>query len=167
MYNNMIARRLVVGYVTLVGVPLLAVLLILRLGEDLQAPPSIDGSWVMARQVPSQAAGGCSEFLGQFAGRTLILSQSGRYIAGAWDHLPDRKMRGRLEGNEFLLSSEGDPQGACDKAPLRIEGSVSAAAPEHALQARLVAPACEACGEVKLVSVSHSPRSAAALLRGF
>ena len=162
----MIARRLVVGYLSLVGLPLLAVLLILKFGEGIPALPAIEGSWVMEAQ--TQAEGGaCSAFLGEFAGRTLSVSQSGRFLAASWDHRPKTRMRGLLEGSQFTLTSVGEPRGACEEGPLQIEGLVFDAKGMHALDARLSVPACGGCGELKLVSLSRGGRSAAVLPKGF
>lgn len=161
----MVKKRLVAGYLTLVGLPLVAVLLILKLGEGIQPPPAIDGAWLMEATEP-MAGGDCAGFLGGFAGRTLTVSQSGRFLSASWDHQPQTTMRGTLEGNEFTLSSAGEPQGGCEQGPLRIDGLVLEAGGKHALDARLSAPACDGCGELKLSSPSQSGRSATGSARG-
>jgi hypothetical protein len=163
----MIARRLVVGYFSLVGLPLLIVLLILKLGEGIQGPPSIDGSWVMEAQSHSPAPGECSPFLAGFAGHTLSVSQSGRFLAAAWDNQPGLKLRGMLEGNEFTLSSAGKLRGNCEQVPLRIDGRVFEARGKHALDARLSVADCGACGELRLVAVSRGAGSTVVLPKGF
>jgi hypothetical protein len=163
----MVAPRLVVGYFSLVGLPLLVVLLILKLGEGIHAQPSIDGSWVMEAQSQPQTSGDCSRFLGEFVGHTLMVSQSGRFLAASWDHRPEIKMRGLLEGSEFTLNSAGRVRDGCEEAPLRIDGRLLEAAGKHALDAHLSVPECSACGELKLVSLSRGGRSAAVLPRGF
>jgi hypothetical protein len=163
----MIARRLTIGYLCLVGLPLVVVLLIVRLGESIRALPAVEGSWVMEAPAQPRPAGDCAGFLQGFAGRTLSVSQSGRFLAASWDHQPKTKLRGLLEGSEFTLSSAGKLRDACEEAPLRIEGLVLEAAGKHTLSASLSVPTCVGCGELKLVSVSRGGSSAAVLPRGF
>jgi hypothetical protein len=168
-------KRLVAGYLTLVGLPLLLVLLILKLGEGIRPPPSIDGAWVMdaktnSRETESQkteAGADCAGYLGAFSGRTLTVSQSGRFLSASWDHYPETTLRGQLEGKQFTLTSGGKPTGACDAAPLRIEGLLLETEGKHALDARLSVPSCRGCGELELVSLSHNGSSTAVLPRGF
>jgi hypothetical protein len=163
----MIARRLAIGYLCLVGLPLIAVLLIVKLGEGIPALPSVEGSWAMEAPAQPAPAGECAGFLQGFGGRTLSVSQSGRFLAASWDHQPKIKLRGLLEGSEFTLSSAAKLRGACEEAPLRIDGLVLDAAGQRTLSARLSVPACAACGELKLVSVSRGGGTAAVLPRGF
>lgn len=163
----MIARRLVVGYFFLVGLPLLGVLLILKVGEGIPALASVQGSWVMEAPDPPPAAGECSSFFNEFAGQTLNVSQSGRFLAASWDQRPKIRLRGLLEGDEFTLMSVGRPKGACETASLRIEGRVVRGARKRTLDARLSVPQCAACGELRMVSVLGGDGTAAVLPKGF
>jgi hypothetical protein len=165
--NGMIARRLAVGYLCLVGLPVVAVLLIVKLGEGIQALPAVEGSWVMEAPAQPLPPGECAAFLRGFAGRTLSVSQSGRFLAASWEHQPKTKMRGLLEGSEFTLSSAGRLRDACEGAPLRIDGLVLGAAGKHTLSASLSVPECAECGQLRLVSLSRGGGSAAILPRGF
>ncbi|HEY7616305.1 MAG TPA: hypothetical protein VH744_05845 [Terriglobales bacterium] len=163
----MVAKRLVAGYFTLVGLPLLVVLLVLKLGEGITAPLTIDGAWVMEAQAEPVASGDCSGFFQQFAGRTLTVTQSGRFLSASWEHRPDATLRGELAGDRFTLSSGGEVQGNCEQAPLRIDGHLLETQGKHALDARLSLPSCAACGELQLVSLSHNGSATAVLPRGF
>jgi hypothetical protein len=163
----MVAKRLVAGYCTLVGLPLLVVLLVLKLGEGITAAPTIDGAWVMDARADSAGDGDCAAFLEQFGGRTLTVSQSGRFLSASWEHRPDTTLRGELAGDRFTLSSAGEAQGSCEQAPLRIDGHLLGAQGKHTLNARLSLPSCAACGGLELVSLSHNGSAAAVLPRGF
>jgi hypothetical protein len=163
----MVAKRLVAGYFTLVGLPLLVVLLVLKLGEGIAAPPAIDGAWVMEARGVAPADGDCSAFLQEFGGSTLTVSQSGRFLSASWEHRPDTTLRGELAGDRFTLSSAGEAQGTCEQAPLRIDGYLLQAQGTHALDVRLSLPSCNACGGLELVSLSHNGGAAGVLPRGF
>jgi hypothetical protein len=163
----MIARRLVIGYCFLVGMPLLGVLLILKLGEGIRALPSIQGSWVMEARGEQTPAGECASLFSEFSGQTLTVSQSGRFLAASWEHRPRMRLRGLLEGDEFTLLAVGRAEGACQTASLRIDGCVVRAGRKRGLDARLSVPECAACGELRLVSVSGGGGTAAVLPTGF
>ncbi|MBX3469105.1 MAG: hypothetical protein KF878_19715 [Planctomycetes bacterium] len=75
------AMRFAVLYVVMIGTPLLVLLLVLRLGADLQPPRAVGGTWELAP--PGRAA--------------LEVAQSGPVLELRWGETTGR---GRLEGDE-------------------------------------------------------------------
>src|SRR5262249_17892730 len=69
--------KLIISYVCLVGMPLLALLGILRAGQSLYAPPSLGGSWYLEADLGNLANGPCRDLLGRVTQPFMTICQSG------------------------------------------------------------------------------------------
>lgn len=116
-------RNLVTAYICLVGFPLLAVVEMLDLGHDLQAPPDIAGSWKMEAQAGAlQPACPASS-----AAPVLQISQSGKYLILS---LPGFQGSGVVEANSRIsagLRPSADA-GCRGSRPLHLEATLPASA---------------------------------------
>ena len=163
----MVAKKLLIDYMMLVGIPLAAVLVILKLGEQLKAAPAIDGAWMMQMDAPRDASA-CASTFASFGGRSLVISQSGRYLTAIWDHQPRTKLYGSLRDHAFTLSSARPAsKTGCDDAALLLEGRIVDGNGARSLEARLRLPDCSGCGELALYSSPRSIGRRAVPVRGY
>ena len=163
----MVAKKLLLDYMMLVGIPLAIVLVILKLGEHLQASPAIDGAWVMQTDA-LQDTSPCASTFASFGGRSLVISQSGRYLTAIWDHQPRTKLYGSLRDHAFSLSSVRPPSKTdCGNAALLLEGRIVDGNGARSLEARLRLPDCSACQELALYSSPRSIGRRAVPVRGY
>jgi hypothetical protein len=132
-----------VQYLTLVGIPFLGLLGVLRLGRDVTAPMAVHGTYVIA--ATGGTGGRCLRAL--LTDSTLVITQSGEQIEvrlGRSAVLLD----GHLTGNR--LSAEGPLPGigACAAGqPIRFEGLAIRTGQQVRLDAQLGAE-CAACGSL-------------------
>lgn len=161
------ARKLLVDYLILVGIPALIVVAILKFGENMRGTPAIDGAWVMRSELPKNP-GPCDSLRAAFSGRSLVISQSGRYLTAIWDDEPRRKLYGSLEHRKFRLSSLGGPaQDGCDAAKLLLDGEIVDGNGARSLEARLMLPECGGCGEFTFYANARSISRRAVPVRGY
>jgi hypothetical protein len=162
----MITKRLFIDYLILVGIPLAIIVVLLQFGEYIQAPPTIDGAWVMQAESP-ESANPCWEVLSSFGGRSLVISQSGRYISAIWDHRPRTRLYGLLENREFTLSSLRSSETGCDEAAARLNGRIVDGNGGRSLEARLQLPGCGDCAELEIYSNPRAIGRSAVPARGY
>lgn len=162
----MITKRLMVEYLVLVGIPLAVILVLLQFGEYIQAAPAIDGAWVMQAESPP-GANQCSAAVAGFGGRSLVISQSGRYLTAIWDHRPRTKLYGVLEHREFTLTALGDSESGCHEATARLNGRIVDRNSGRSLEARLQLPGCEGCAELAFYSNPRAIGRRAVPARGY
>jgi hypothetical protein len=134
--------RAVVVYIALVGLPVVALVGVLRVGSGLDAPPPIGGAWV------TDASPELLECTGFEQGSAVTIEQSGAHVRV---HAGPSYGDGRMEGGRTRVALRA-PGGAC--AGHTIETDF---APEAALIAwNARAPSCAACGPIRF-STSRPP----------
>jgi hypothetical protein len=108
--------RTVATYVFLVGLPVLGVLLILRLGQNLTPPVSVGGSWQIepATQITGEA--GCSTVWESLEQLTLTISQSGPNFVLTVDTNPPVSLAGVI--TDTFLTATADQTGDQFSAPV-------------------------------------------------
>ncbi len=119
----MLGRSAITTYIVLVGLPLVLMLGVLKLGEKLEAPPSISGEWVIEQA--SAVPDACADEAKAVWNRTLSVSQSGQYLNAS---LPGRgKYEGFLSGQSvaFHGSEEWQATVAGGKATPMLVGKIS------------------------------------------
>ena len=116
-------KRLLSGYMTMVGVPLVVVAFVLHAGRNMVAPPSIDGDWIMQWESPD-AAGKCQEQLPDEIGGSLAISQSGRHLTAHWNQDRTSPLKGILDDGRFILCSLGSSREPCSHDPLHLNGRI-------------------------------------------
>jgi len=90
-------------YLGMVGVPVLGLAGILRLGRDLRAPASVGGEWRLEQPFPGAPTGA----------RTLVISQSGPHLSLT---IGGRGVRGTLRGDTVTASADATDRSACGEA---------------------------------------------------
>jgi hypothetical protein len=94
-------RKALLLYFALVGLPLLGVVGVLRLGKSSIAPPSISGEWQLDGELRSNDETPCASTLGGFRRASMTISQSGKFLEVTLPNENRDLLRGSLTGNEF------------------------------------------------------------------
>ena len=144
--------RHVLSYLLFVGVPLAGLLGVLRVGQWMEAPRAVHGSWAVQPMAPSSRV--CTRFLLSDADSTLTISQSGRQLTGSLGPGAEVGLRGSITGNEISLEGVILPGAtprhvACTEGDtLRLTAQFSASRGIRQLEARLWSSSCADCGAV-------------------
>ena len=85
-------------YIFLVGIPLVGIVGVLHVGENLRPPTFIGGTWKI--QISHEAAGAhsCGDMPARFDGATLTISQSGSNLLLTLDNEPKTTLAGEIRG---------------------------------------------------------------------
>jgi hypothetical protein len=142
---NSAGRSLVIAYICLVGFPLLAVVEMLDLGHNLQAPPDIAGSWKMEAQAGAWQPT-CAK---PSSAPVLDISQSGKFLILS---LPGFQGSGVLETGSRV---SGDllpvADGCRGNLPLHLEATLPALATGR-IAGIIRAAGCDTCAPVSFAA---------------
>lgn len=146
-------------YLTFVGIPLLATLIVLQLGERLSAPHAVHG--VYAAAFDSSGNGPCLADLMAASPSEIALSQSGTHVTVA---VGGAKLIGTLSGDSLRAVSprrgSSLPTGGCLTVDtLRMEAVSERDADQKHLVGRLFFPGCERCRPVPFRAIRSDERS--------
>lgn len=95
--------RLIAAYVSLVGLPVLALIGVLRTGGRLTAPPFIGGTWTVESDMKALAAIPCAAAVIHGQAPVLAISQSGRYLYAGLGDPDETSLAGSVEGREIAI----------------------------------------------------------------
>jgi len=95
--------RLIAAYVSLVGLPALALIGVLRTGGRLTAPPFIGGAWTVESDMKALAAIPCAGAVIHGQAPVLAISQSGGYLYAGLGDPADTSLAGSVEGREIAI----------------------------------------------------------------
>ncbi|HEY9507830.1 MAG TPA: hypothetical protein VIQ27_17855 [Gemmatimonadales bacterium] len=144
--------RHLLSYLLFVGIPLAGLLGVLRVGQGLEAPRAVHGSWAVQ---PMAASGRvCTRYLLSDADSTLVISQSGRELTGTLGPGAEVGLKGALRGDQIALEGVIQPGAtprhvACTAGDtLRLTAKVFATRDARQIQGRLWFPSCADCGAV-------------------
>jgi hypothetical protein len=89
--------RSLLFYIFLVGLPLLAILEVLEIGNDLKPPIFLGGTWTIERTSNASAASPCGDFL--IPGRALLtVSQLGPHLLLTFSGESKATLAGEIDG---------------------------------------------------------------------
>ena len=144
--------RHLLSYVLFVGIPLAGLLGVLRVGQGVEAPRAVHGSWAVQ---PMAASGRvCTRYLLSDADSTLTISQSGRQLSAALGPRGEVALRGVLTGDRLSLEGVIQPGatprhvGCAAGDTLWLSARIAAAGETRRLHARLWSSACADCSPV-------------------
>lgn len=121
--------KLLISYLLLVGVPILGVFGLLRLGANLAAPVAVAGEWL-----PSEAAsGGCMSGLVWEQPPKMTIAQSGRLLVVSLSDANHSVLTGKLDG--LAISAESDSR-------LWLSAAVDRSADPYRMQVELTVSDC-------------------------
>lgn len=143
--------KAVLLYVALVGLPVLGVVGILRLGRGLTAPPDIGGTWRAGLSPAAQLVPPCVELSSESS--AFDVAQSGRHVGLTLNDAARTRLAASLEGERLWGRAErlpllGTARNACPEAPLELAADVSFEGGAPHLVGHLWAGGCAACAPV-------------------
>lgn len=145
-------RRFIIGYVLLVGLPVLALVAVLNRGRDLTAPTSVGGVWKfeIAPDRPSNSA--CGESLSLLSDSLISISQSGKSLSLTLDNGSRAAVSALIEGDMIsgLLpaSVNGAEETGCENRILTLTATVTGSADARKMVGELSLSGCESCEPV-------------------
>lgn len=116
--------RFISLYLVLVGTPLLGLLGILRVGETLEVPVSVGGTWAVEQATVQRIQRSCASLELPTENPTMTVSQSGRYVRVRFNDIPETSMIGRLHARTLtvrqVLASGTHVENICDVTTLAL-----------------------------------------------
>ena len=143
--------KAVLEYLALVGLPVLGVVWILRLGASLVAPPDISGVWGAGFAPAAQLVPPCVELTSEAS--AFDLTQSGVHVGVTLNDASRTRLTANLEGPRLWgraprLPLLGTARTACPDAPLELAAEVVLEGNAWHLVGNLWAGGCAACAPV-------------------
>ncbi len=135
-------RKFVVAYVFLVGIPLLALVGVLKAGRHLPSPYAVDGSWKLEISA-STAASPCSSSFSSLADPAVNVSQSGQDLVLSLNGLTGN---GTLEGKSMRAEFAGaDGASGCSGQALILAATLDPNTRPRTLTGKLSFNSCPSC----------------------
>ena len=151
--------KIILLYVTLVGVLLVVLLGILRIGEKLNAPINVSGKWEINDDFVKIISESCTPLTFHKEKPRLIVEQSGIYLKAKFNDENKTEMSGKLENNKMVFSqiiqANRDSAKTCGNS-LNAELSVNVIQSEtdqDELSGEWHTPNCTTCGQIKFSAV--------------
>jgi hypothetical protein len=147
----MTKRKMVVIYACLVGIPLLALLAILRAGQHLTAPAAVGGAWNVTADLGVLEGKSCGDSLLRAKQPLLTISQSGAGLAATVNIVPSATLPGTVRGNSVSIGSDQPPataKGCGSPAVIHIAATVTGRGPSRALDGLVWFAGCADCDKI-------------------
>lgn len=160
----MSASRLIVAYACLVGMPLFGLANILRVGERLVAPASVEGLWTGEADLRAVAGTSCGEWLARVRQPFMTVTQSGNRAVVTLNDPPRTTFSGTVEGASLTAVGDLGPAtsdgGRCDESrAISLKATVERRGQPRVLVGALSVSGCAACGPVPFHATrQESPR---------
>jgi len=152
-------RNFLIAYILLVGIPLVALVGILRAGRSLPAPISIDGVWKLEAVSQGPPAQPCGKFAADLSNSSLSISQSGKSLALAFGNALKSSSSGWLEGTSLNASvSPADTASACD-GEVMITSVVDPKTEPRSLEGSITIKDCASCRPILFHAVRQARHS--------
>jgi hypothetical protein len=152
-------RNFVIAYILLVGLPLLALVGVLRSGRSLNAPFSVDGAWKIDARATHPSTTPCGDFLSSISNSPVSISQSGTSLVIG---LGGKTTTGTLAGKAIKAQFAGadNPNAAdCKDRGLTLTATLDPLTEPRTLSGRLSVENCDSCVPVEFRAVKQ-PRPA-------
>ena len=133
-------NNLTLGYVLLVGVPLLVLLTTLHAGADLTAPPALSGEWMI-----ESAAGNCAGPLAGAGQTPISIYQTGPELLITFNDPRRTTLAGTVENGRIAAVSNTTAH--CGAA-LRLEAAIAGKPGQRSLLGQLLPDGCGKCAPV-------------------
>jgi hypothetical protein len=145
--GHVVRSRIVLGYIFLVGFPVLLMLGTLHLGKSLTAPLSVGGLWSLTME-PGAHLSGCDELLPKGSELTAELSQSGTTVAVTLNNGQRTVVNSTLASSRLTGASAPLRLTGCQSKALAMEADVVSASGGRALAGRFALAGCPSCGSI-------------------
>jgi hypothetical protein len=147
----------VIAYILLVGLPLLALVGVLRSGRSLNAPFSVDGAWKIDAGATHPSVAPCENFLSSVSNSPVSISQSGTSLVIG---LGGKTTTGMIAGKTIKAQFAGanNPKATdCSDHSLTLTATLDPLTEPRTLSGRLSVEGCESCAPVEFRAV-RQPR---------
>ena len=151
-------KNFAVAYVFLVALPIFGLVGILRSGQNLKAPTSVDGVWTIQAAATKRTMPSCMSALGFDLDTPVTISQSGKNFAINAGEIGGT---GLIEGTTLQASLR--PAGTLLPAPncggdgsVLLTATVEAKASPRVLSGALSLASCPSCESVKFHAVKQA-----------
>ena len=132
-------NNLTLGYVLLVGVPLLVLLTTLHAGADLTAPPALSGEWMI-----ESTAGNCAGPLAGAGQAPMSIYQTGPELLITFNDPGKTTLAGTVENGRIAAVSNTARCGAA----FRLEAAMAGKPGQRFLLGQLLPDGCSKCAPV-------------------
>ena len=140
-------------YLLMVGLPALLLMGVLRMGLALEAPPTLNGRWLLAVGSAAEGRPSCAAPLELIDGNVLTISQSGLYLDGALGEDQPLALRGGIRGAQIWLDAQQDKQPTSAREPWRITGNLLETAGRRRIAGLLFQPMANECSPLAFQAV--------------
>ena len=155
-------RNFVIAYFLLVGLPLLALVGILRSGRTLKAPLSVDGAWKISTAAGQTVAEPCGDFFSSISNSPLSISQSGTSLViglgggkATTSTLDGMTIKAKFAGAENPSAVD------CKDRSLALTATLDPLTEPRTLSGRISLEGCDSCAPVEF-RATRQPRPAGA-----
>ena len=155
--------KIVLLYITFVGLLFIGLLGILRVGEKLKAPIDVSGDWVLSEDFTNNTINSCTPLIFRKKNHLLSIEQSGIYLKAAFNDDSKLEFTGKLDNNKITLTqtnhSKTDSAAECGKyIPAEISAEVALQNGEKdELSGNWSIPNCNACKSIAFNAVKMKP----------
>lgn len=146
-------------YALLVGIPLAALLAILRAGRGLDAPSAVGGWWEVTVDAASAPHPACVPWVRELAEHGIAVTQSGEHLSITLRQDRERRLNGRLKRDSIKADFRPrlrltPPITRCDPAVgLRLSAAVDADARPAVMRGWLRYSSCPECAPLAFTAV--------------
>lgn len=155
-------RALILTYVALVGIPLLALLGVLRAGAHLTPPMSITGPWSMDADLNSPPNTPCGALLKIVRQPAFEIGQSGRVLTLTLNNGQRTALAGTLDGATLVAASSGktrttgESSECVDSQQIRIAATIEREGEPRSMRGTVSLSNCAGCQPIAFRAVRQS-----------
>ena len=154
-------RRFIVAYIILVGMPLLGLAGVLKVGRGINAPYSIDGTWKLDPASIRPTGQSCDKALAALSASSFVISQSGQTLMLTLNNAAKISAQGSLQGPNLkvlLGMTDASAAGCTAGQPLMLTATIDPKAEPRSLTGALSVGGCASCTAVEF-RASRQPKS--------
>jgi len=156
------SRRFLIAYVLLVGLPLVGLAGVLRTGQRVSAPISVDGVWKLDLEGNPLASGPCGKPLASLQASSMTISQSGKSLVITLDTAAKSPASGSLEGSAFsgyvplnIDAAANDP--ACARnSVLALTANVDPKTEPRSMTGTIAVTGCSSCTPIRYRAIREN-----------
>jgi hypothetical protein len=145
-------RRFALEYLTLVGLPFLGVMGVLRIGGHYAAPPSIDGKWSLDARFDENDNTPCAEHLAVFREPSFRIRQAGVFVEVTLFNAFSDRLHGRFDGGHFVAEVKPRLFGDDVFDLLRVYGTLTEADGRRLLRGVIAMPRRIDCAPIPYIA---------------
>jgi hypothetical protein len=153
-------RSIAVAYILLVGLPLLALVEVLKMGRILTAPISVDGVWRMETETDHFSALPCGNLPSSVTNTSVLISQSGKNLVltlSGGSKATASVLEGRIIKASFAPTGSSPEAGCSINRIFTLIATFDPKSDPRTLNGTLSVDGCASCAPVEFRAV-RQPR---------